>query len=196
MAEKNLRGISAYTQKITKASIEYNRKIEKNYNIKFSKISIEESKVDARDLLLIIPLPASLVAHMARIPSDYAYWATIRAELEDELANINHDYNLWHAEKYGDISSDENTPSKATETHKEALIIAKCEKEYSEFQNDIKAVENGIRKIKVLLKALEYKKDMLQSIGAMIREEVGNSRMTEGAILTSREKRSKSLEDD
>lgn len=188
-------GNVSFVSKIVKATNEYNAQVEKKYSFKFATIEALDSRVDIKQILLINPIPVSLVAHMSRIPTDYAFWATIRSELEEEIAKMKHNYELWHAEKYAEVCGDEKTPRTATETYKESQIIVSHGELYKKKKAEIEEVESSLRKLKVLLKSLEMKKEMLQSIGAMVREEIGTTSMTDGAIMTSDQAGSNSLSD-
>lgn len=187
------KSIAAVAQKVSKAMAEYNAKVEKHYVQQFENVEVEKTKINLRVLLLIDPIPVHLVAHMSRLPSDYAYWGMVMNSLDDTLTGLRYDYDVWHADKYDVICRREDLPRTATESYKESAITVSYGAEQMKMKSEISLVESAIRKVKVLLKALEFKKDMLQSIGKIIREEMESVSMTDGAVLTSRDAGSRNL---
>lgn len=164
---------------------EYNRKVSKNSLSGFSKFTVQGTTANFKDLLIIVPIPAHIVAQMSRLPSDYAYWGMVYSELEDEKADAQYVFDSWYADKYDEVTA--YLSPKATETRKETEVIVKYGELYKEKKTIINKLSVAMRKVKILQKALEYKKDMLQSIGAMIRQEIDQAKMVDKAIMTSRE---------
>lgn len=182
--------------KLSKAVAEYNDKVEARYVARFQTLDIvvdesekkpERTQINLDVLLLIDPLPVSLVSHMARLPSDYAYWGMVKATLEDELAQARVEYDTWHAEKYDAVCTSKDLPRTATETYKESQVILQFNNEHCERKAKLNKLESSVRKVKVLLTALEYKQEMLRSIGAMVRQEMEQALMVDGAVMTSKE---------
>lgn len=185
--------------KAVKIVNEYNDKIEKKYNDEFEEVSIESlnTSVDLKDLLKIIPIPVHVIAGMARLPSDYAYWASVKSELTDVQSDLQYEYDVWHANRYDEVCEgmSELKATERTETRKEVEIIVQFGDDMKSKKEELAKVASAIRKTKLLLKALEMKKDMLQSIGAILRQEIEQLAMVDGAIGTSRDTGSKSLSD-
>jgi len=126
---------------------------------------------DLRPLLEInASVPAELMAAMARLPATYGLWANVREEAEAYVEALQQDYDVWHSKVYDAVSVEF---PKATETFKEAQIRVQHEEDYRARQAELAQARSALNRLKrVLLKALEFKKDMLQSIGAMVRAEL------------------------
>lgn len=165
----------------------YNREVKTDPDFERVKIDCGDVALrqDLRELLLInVTVPADLVASMADLPSLYGYWANVREEIEDHLAALLHDYEVWHAQVYDEVAS---SLPKSTEAAKEAQIVLRFKDEYTVRKGGIRETTSALNRVKrVLLKPLEHKASMLQSIGAMVREDYGAHHRMSGSI-TSRE---------
>ena len=141
-------------------------------------------RLDIGKLCLIdADTPAGIVDAMASLPSLYARHAHLREKLEDYCAALRHDYEVWYAGVYDVICKDS---PKTTEKAKEQMVRIRYSDEYDEWQAKIRSTEGARNRIaKVVLRSLEMKASMLQSIGAMIRVEKDVHGMT-GAITSKR----------
>jgi hypothetical protein len=127
--------------------------------------------------------PAGIVYAMGRMAATYARWANIRAKVDEYVAALRHDYEQWHAEVY--VALAEDYP-KSTEKAKENMVRMRYSVDYTKWQHRLREAEGAARRLeKVVVRSLEMKARMLQSIGAMLREEHGMSGMDD-AVTTSR----------
>jgi hypothetical protein len=113
--------------------------------------------------------PAEVVSKMNQATPVYAYLGSAKAEMETQVASMESDFEIWMAKAMNDLNDDKDFKSeKAKQNH----IISENEKDYRKMTTGIRDAKYILRKIDVARKAYDKYIAILQSIGAMIRQDM------------------------
>lgn len=136
--------------------------------------------------------PSEITKHMDMQPLWYARWASLYRAKQSELRLSSEKFKTWYSvtrQEVYDILYDENiengmTPNNAKPVEKsvdarfdfiyrnpnpETDEELKCVMEYNEYKDQVEKLEYEVDQLKIVVEALIQRKDMLISLGSMVR---------------------------
>ena len=143
--------------------------------INFLKVNILEQLSINKDL------PADILDKMSKCAVIYGRFSVIRADLETYRDLILDKKNIFMMEAKQEARK--KYPGKFTETYYEEKSILGNLKEYKEFNNKIRKVNNNIEKIKRVMTAIEMQAEQARSICSYNKKEWKMSDEEEDSIL-------------
>jgi hypothetical protein len=111
-----------------------------------------------------------LVEHFSELPGNFAYWNMLKVQRTQELESLEGEFKVWKAQQKSALQG-----TYKSETAKEEAIIVANSIEYLEKTKKMADVQYIVNILGVIVEAWKAKKDMLISLGAHIRAEMGLS---------------------
>jgi len=137
------------------------------------KIDIEwrgrEYSEDIADFKLSNITPLELKHSLNEVPSKFAFWGSVYADVNKEIDQLKSDFDLWYVVEYGRVSA---ANPKATESAKKNEIYLDNPTEVKSYHNTLNALSAVKAKVKAIVEAYEMQSRTLQTIASMIRQEL------------------------
>lgn len=128
---------------------------------------IKELEVNHQDL-------DALTQAMASQPAKYAYFATLAVEATDRVNEAKHELKKIKKDVQNDVEDAFKTKSTKL-TQKLLDHEVETDRRVLSAEKELRRLEKDKRTLDVVVSAFEQRKSMLQSVGAMIRDEKGGS---------------------
>ncbi len=110
-----------------------------------------------------------------KLPGKYAYWKSLRVDVEIRLDEQKTEYDIWFAEKYTEVADSMiDVKPKPTETKIKNSVILDNLKEYRVWQDALREISGIQRKIDVLVKSYDMQSWTLRGVGALVQSELNN----------------------
>lgn len=110
-----------------------------------------------------------LRVYLNRAPAKYAYWSSIKAQINKQLSETKTEYDIWFNERYHRVCL---SNEKATETYKKTQVMIDNAKDYRAKQAAIRELEYAVEQASTLVKSYEMQSRTLQTIASLLRTEM------------------------
>ena len=122
--------------------------------------------------------PLEVKENLNTIPAKFAYWSTIKNDIEQTIESVNEDFNVWMAEMYEDLEGE-----KKTENWKKNQVILRNVDEYKEWKSKLNALHYANKQVDVIVKSYNIMTWTLREIARVIYAELSNIEATGSGSL-------------
>lgn len=106
------------------------------------------------------------------LPGRFAYWKRVLVRIELTLEDFEERMTHWQAEKYMEVDSAPETPSKATEAWKKQAVLLNNAEEWKRRSKEIRDLKDAKGSAEAIVKALEMQSNTLRQIARVTEAEL------------------------
>jgi hypothetical protein len=112
--------------------------------------------------------PMELKVALNEVSARFAFWGAVYSDVNKEIDQLKSDFDMWYITEYGNLAPN----PKATETSKKNDIYLNNQKEVMEYHNTLNQLTAVKGKVKAVVDVYEMQSRTLQTIAAIIRQEL------------------------
>lgn len=137
--------------------------------------SMEVAKLNLKNLT-----PLEVKEKLNTIPAKFAYWASMKNDIEQTIESVTEDYNIWMAEKYDELEGE-----KKTENWKKNQVILRNVEDYKQWKAKLAGLHYANKQVDVIVKSYNMMTWTLREIARVIYAELSNIEATGSGSLNN-----------